>query len=100
MAELDLARAQNCVANALSTMDGFEVPLAAWRVQATAAESHERMGSAELAEDHRALSRATILKLGDSLAAEEPLRKSFLSAPPVCNVLASSQYGGAETARG
>ena len=38
LAELDLPRAQECIARGLSTMEGFEVPLAAWRVHATAFE--------------------------------------------------------------
>jgi hypothetical protein len=33
----DVARGKECVDNALATMKGFEVPLAAWRVYATAA---------------------------------------------------------------
>jgi hypothetical protein len=31
MAQLDLDRARDCIAKGLSTMEGFEVPLAAWR---------------------------------------------------------------------
>ena len=34
----DFTRARDCIANALSTMEGFEVPLAGWQVHATAAE--------------------------------------------------------------
>ena len=40
-----------------------------------------------LEEDQREHSRATILKLAHSLPAEEPLRRTFLSAPFVCRVL-------------
>jgi hypothetical protein len=39
--ELDLARAQDCIANGLSAMEGFEVPVAAWRVHATAFELYK-----------------------------------------------------------
>src|SRR5208283_83470 len=38
MAELDIPRARDSIAKALSAMEGFEVPLAAWRVHATASE--------------------------------------------------------------
>jgi hypothetical protein len=38
-------------------------------------------------EQHRARSRATILRLANSLAAEEPLRTTFLSAPAVAKIL-------------
>ena len=68
MAELDLDRARDCITKALSTMEGFEVPLAAWRVHATAAELYRASDNSESADRHRELSRATILKLADSHA--------------------------------
>ena len=87
MAELDLDRARDCITKALSTMEGFEVPLAAWRVHATAAELYRATDNNESADCHLELSRVTILKLADSLAREETLRKTFLSAPSVRRVL-------------
>jgi tetratricopeptide (TPR) repeat protein len=63
MAELDLTRAQDCIAKGLSAMEGFEVPLAAWRVHATAFELHQNSGDRDLAERHLALSRETVMKL-------------------------------------
>jgi len=87
MAQLDVDRARDCIAKALSTMEGFEVPLADWQVHATAAELYRAIDNSESAEHHRELCRATILKLTDSLAAEEPLRRTFLSAPSVSRVL-------------
>ncbi len=90
MAEVDLERTRDCIAKALSTMEGFEVPLAAWRVHATAAELCRGRKNSESSEHHHQLSRATILKLADSLAAEEPLRKTFLSAPSVRKVLGNA----------
>ena len=91
MAETDLARAADCVAKAVDAMDGFEVPLAAWRVHATAAELAQRAGDEALAAHNRELSRATILKLANSLPAEEPLRNTFLSAPSVSKVLGNAE---------
>ena len=87
MEELDITRAQDSVAKGLAAMEGFEVPLASWRVHAAAAELHEHTGDRELAEYHRALSRDTIMKLANSLPAEEPLRNIFLSDPVVRRVL-------------
>jgi ATP/maltotriose-dependent transcriptional regulator MalT len=89
MAESDLARAQDCIAKALLTMEGFEVPLAAWRVHATATELYTLVGNKKSAEHQRELSHATILKLANSLPAEHSLRKTFLSAPSVSKILAS-----------
>jgi tetratricopeptide (TPR) repeat protein len=87
MAQLDLDRARDCIAKGLSTIEGFEVPLAAWRVHATAAELYRADDNGESADHHCELTRATIVNLADSLAVEEPLRKTFLSAPSVRKVL-------------
>ena len=57
------------------------------RVHATAAELYRAIDNSESANHHRELSRVTILKLADSLPAEEPLRRTFLSAPSVSRVL-------------
>jgi hypothetical protein len=75
------------IAKAVQEMEGYEVPLAHWRVHATAAELYRRRGNRDLAERHRELSRATIMKLANSLPAEEPLRTTFLSAPMIRKIL-------------
>jgi hypothetical protein len=91
LAELDVPRAQHCIAQALSTMEGYELPLAAWRVHATAFELHQNSGHRDLAERHRALSRETIMKLANSLPAEEPLREIFLSSPITRKILGAAE---------
>jgi len=91
VAELDLEGAQDCITKALSTMEGFEVPLAAWRVHATAADLCRGKENSEAAEHHRELSRVTIMKLANSLGREEPLRTTFLSAPSVRKVLVNAE---------
>ena len=75
-----VALAAGDLAQALVTMEDVEVPLAAWRVHATAAALYERTGKSGEADHHRALSRTTILQLAQSLPAAEPLRHTFLSA--------------------
>jgi len=87
LTDRDHARASDCIAKAVSTVQGFEVPLAAWKVHATAALIEEEGGSLESARSHRNLSRTTILRLANSLPEQEPLRKIFLSAPAVAQVL-------------
>jgi hypothetical protein len=84
---LDRDRARDCIAMALSAVQGFEVPLAAWRVHSTAAEIDEDAGNLQSARAHRDISRTTILQLANSLPAEEPLRQIFLSAPAVAGIL-------------
>jgi DNA-binding winged helix-turn-helix (wHTH) protein len=91
IAEQDLNRAQDFIAKAMESIEGFEVPLAHWRVHGTAAELHRALGNRELAEHHRESSSATIMKLANSLPAYEPLRKTFLSAPLVRKILEDSK---------
>jgi FixJ family two-component response regulator/DNA-binding winged helix-turn-helix (wHTH) protein/tetratricopeptide (TPR) repeat protein len=91
MAERDRTRAQDCIAKGLSAMEGFEVPLAAWRVRATAAELSQRVKSRESAKRHLALSRETIMKLANSLPPDEPLRQIFLSAPMISKILSDAE---------
>jgi DNA-binding winged helix-turn-helix (wHTH) protein len=87
LATQDHARARDCIAQGVSTVQGFEVPLAAWPVHATAADIEEASGNIEPARLHRNLSRATIMQLANSLPEHEPLRQIFLSAPAVTRVL-------------
>jgi hypothetical protein len=91
IAEQKFARAQDLTTKALEAMAGFEVPLAHWRVHGTAAELHRRLGNRDLADRHRESSCATIMKLANSLPAEEPLRNTFLSAPLVSKILGDRQ---------
>jgi tetratricopeptide (TPR) repeat protein len=89
MAEIDLKRAQDCVSRALATMEGFEIPLAGWRVHSTASKVSQRAEDIESSRRHREISRAAILKLANSLTPEDPLRKTFLSALSVTEILAA-----------
>ena len=91
IANQEFARAQDLTTKALEAMDGFEVPLAHWRVHGTAAELYGRLGNRDLAERHRESSCATIMELASSLPAEEPLRNTFLSAPLVSKILGDRQ---------
>ena len=87
IAEQKGQHAEDCIAQGLLIIEGYEVPLAAWRVHGTSAELHARAGKSDLAKHHRELSRATIMKLANSLDPEDPLRATFLSAPPVRRVI-------------
>jgi DNA-binding winged helix-turn-helix (wHTH) protein len=83
MARTDDHRARTCIDNALSAMEGFEVPLVAWRVHASAGELERRRGNQRVAGRHRSLGRATVLALANSLVDHQRLREAFLAAPPV-----------------
>jgi hypothetical protein len=91
MAELDAQRTQVCITNALTVMEGYEVPLAHWRVHSTAFELYERMEDKKAAEEHRQLSCAMIMKLANSMLTDEPLRGIFLSAPAIRSILADEE---------
>jgi len=72
-------------------MEGFDTPLAAWRVHATAADLAQRTGDAEKAMGHQKHSGATILRLANSLPSSHRLRATFLSATPVSRILSHPQ---------
>ncbi len=87
LAKGDTGRAQDCIASGLATINGFEVPLAHWRVHATAADLRERAGDWEMALYHRQLTAATIRKCADSLSGHKEIQERFLSAMSVRNAL-------------
>jgi tetratricopeptide (TPR) repeat protein len=94
MAAGEWERAEECVSKALSTIEGFEVPLAAWRAHGTAADFYARAGKSDLSEQHRELSRTTITKLANSLEPEDPLSTIFLEAPSVRKILDKAERIG------
>ena len=87
IAQHDMAQAQSCISNALAAMEGFEVPLASWRVYSTAADIRDLLLDKELASQHRETSRSILLNLSDSLHANEAVRQKFLCAATVRRVL-------------
>ena len=87
-------RAEGCIAKALSTIEGYEVPLAAWRVHGTASEIYERAGTHDLAVKHRRHGREIIMNLANSLGPEDPLRTTFLAAPPVSRIVDHAERVG------
>lgn len=91
LAEEDFDCVQDSLAMALKAMEGFQVPLAQWRVDAAAAELHQRLGNKDLANNHRELSRDTIMRLANSLPTEDPLRHTFLSAPMIRKILGDAE---------
>jgi hypothetical protein len=59
----------------------------AWRIHATAWDLQRHLKNDKSAETHRKRAEAEILTLANSFEADEPLRKSFLAAPPVRRIL-------------
>jgi DNA-binding winged helix-turn-helix (wHTH) protein/tetratricopeptide (TPR) repeat protein len=83
----DWALANDEISKAIAAMEGFETPLAAWRVHGTAARLSERLGDTVLRARHRERSVATVRRVADSLDEKAPLRQSFLSSPLVSSIL-------------
>jgi tetratricopeptide (TPR) repeat protein len=72
---------------ALSIVESFAVPVAAWQVHATAWDLYRHAKNDVAAERNRASAEAHILAIANSFLSDDPLRRSFLSAPPVRRVL-------------
>ncbi len=87
LASGDLPRAQDSIGRALTAIEGFEVPVAAWQAHATAAGVARARGDAAAADRHRQVSRNILLGLAASLGPDEELRRTFLAAPAVAAVL-------------
>jgi DNA-binding winged helix-turn-helix (wHTH) protein/tetratricopeptide (TPR) repeat protein len=75
MCERDLPRAREHITEALSMVDRFEIPVAAWRVQALAARFYESAGDGTSAKHHRELAQAATLRLESSLPPGHAFRK-------------------------
>jgi DNA-binding winged helix-turn-helix (wHTH) protein len=71
-------RARDHLAHAISTSESAEVPLAAWRVYATAADFHESTEDYDIAAEFRSRSAIVAHKLADTLDRDNPLRASLL----------------------
>ena len=83
--------AQEYVEQALGVLEKFEVPVAAWRVHATAWDLYLHAKNDKVAEAHRACAEAHILTIANSFAPDEPLRQLFLTAAPVHRILSNGK---------
>ena len=83
----DISAAQDFISRAIGIVEERDVPLATWRVHATAASLFESSGEIILARKHRQTARTAVLALADSLGARQTLRAKFLSDPFVAGLL-------------
>jgi tetratricopeptide (TPR) repeat protein len=77
----ELAEAE--LSQALAVLEGADVPLAAWRVYATAAQLYEQRGRSTEARRYWTRSAAVRIRLADSLGNALELRQSLLAYLPV-----------------
>jgi DNA-binding winged helix-turn-helix (wHTH) protein/tetratricopeptide (TPR) repeat protein len=87
LGEGDRVTAEREVAEALGALDGFEAPVAEWRVCATAARVEEARGGRSSARVFWGRAAAVLDRLAASLKDEGDLRQSFLAQPAVEAVL-------------
>jgi DNA-binding winged helix-turn-helix (wHTH) protein/tetratricopeptide (TPR) repeat protein len=89
IAERDWSAAREYVGRALGVLADVQIPVVAWRAEATAWDLCSHLKDDDAAETHRACAEAHILGMAHSFAPDEPLRQSFLDAPPVRRILGS-----------
>jgi len=87
IAEDNLPGARKATKQALKVVENSDLPVTAWTVHATAWEINLLDRNAKAAEAHRVRAAEQILAQADSFEPDEPLRKSFLSAPSVSRIL-------------
>lgn len=86
ISEKDWKRAEDSLEKGLAIVEEFEIPVAAWRVHATAYDLY-RQTRKHSAEPQRARAKVYIRALANSFAPDEPLRQTFLAAAPVKRIL-------------
>jgi len=87
MAKNDLKGARESIQQALAIVDKFEILVAAWQGYATAWQLYQRLNEHKTAGMNRERAETCIFKIANSFAPDEPLRATFLAAPPVRRVL-------------
>jgi hypothetical protein len=75
-----------CAEQALAALGAFDIPMIAWRIEATASDCYRLAGDAVRAEQHGGRANAIVGKLIDSFDAGEPLRQSFAACAAVRRV--------------
>src|SRR5260370_27739272 len=78
--------ARECIQQALSIVDRWRVPLAAWRVHATAWDFSHKVADYAAAESHCGRAASGVLLRANSLAPRDGIRNSLLAAAPLTRV--------------
>src|SRR4030095_8596711 len=95
VAERNSSGAEEAIQHAVTIVEKFEIPIVAWRVHATAWDFYQNATNNATNKDASArhLERAAwcVMRVADSFAPEEPLRQTFLAAPPVLRIMESAR---------
>jgi len=97
LAEGDRPGADRELAEALGVLEGHEVPLAEWRVCATAARSEQARGREVRAKAYWARSAAALDRLAGSLGDDSDLGQAFLGHPTVRAICRKAGLAGTST---
>jgi len=87
MADSDLHDARESIQEALTIIEKFEIPVAAWQACSTAWQLHQHLKEHKRADANRERAESYILKIVNSFEPDEPLRSSFLNAARVSRIL-------------
>ncbi len=87
LADKDLSAARDFIFRGIHVVQEHHVPLACWRVHATASLVLEMAGENATARHHREAAKAEIQLLANSLSLYRELRTQFLTALPVSTAL-------------
>jgi hypothetical protein len=87
LAKNDVIEAKRCLSSAFLAIEGYEAPLAAWKINASAAEAGDLLGDNAVADNHRRVSAAIVLALAQSLPEMDPTRNALLNSPRAKRVL-------------
>ncbi len=78
-----LTAAATFISHAVELINEHDLPLACWRVHATAAETFRLLGKKTVSRTHRDAASSAVTKLADSLGHEHALREKFLQSSGV-----------------
>jgi DNA-binding winged helix-turn-helix (wHTH) protein/tetratricopeptide (TPR) repeat protein len=90
MAEQNRSSAEQAIKKGLEILEAFEVPMAAWRLHATAWDFYRNAINKDTADHHLECSASWILRIADSFPLTEPLRETFLATAPVQRIIESA----------
>ena len=91
VAEKNWSGAERAIKKGLEILETFEVPMAAWRLHATAWDFYRNTNNKEATDQHIQHAAACVLQIADSFSLDEPLRQKFLTAVPVQRIIESAQ---------
>jgi tetratricopeptide (TPR) repeat protein len=91
MAEQHSLSAEQAIKKGLEILEAFEVPMAAWRLHATAWDFYRNAVNKGTADHHLKCAASWILRIADSFPLTEPLRETFLATAPVRRIIDSAR---------